>query len=367
MLTEDEKYRYNRHLILDNVGPEGQDKLKKARVLVIGAGGLGCPILQYLSAAGVGTIGVIDFDNVDISNLQRQILFKTEDIGKNKAERAAYNLTQLNPNIKFEVYQVRLSNQNAIELFEKYDLIIDGTDNFSTRYLVNDACVIANKPLVYGSIFKFEGQVSVFNFENGPSYRCLFPDPPKNGTVPNCSEIGVIGVLPGIIGTQQANEAIKIILGIGEPLSGKLMIYDALNSNYLKVNVSRNEKIIQSTLDMKAEFKNFDYDLFCGIDSNKTNDLTNNINSEFYLKAIDNSEFLIIDVREEYELPRLEANNLLEIPLDVLEINLEKIKQDKKIICVCQSGIRSLQAIDIFKTEGLKNDFYNLEGGVKNL
>src|SRR5690606_19253182 len=215
--------RYSRHIILSEIGQAGQDKLLSAKVLVIGAGGLGCPVLQYLAAAGIGTLGIIDFDVVEISNLQRQVLFGTSSLGKNKAEAAKKHLEDLNPEISIMAYAEKLTYQNALELFKNYDIIVDGSDNFETRYLVNDACIITNKPLVFGAIYKFEGQVSVFNYQNGPSYRCLFPNPPQKDTVPNCSEIGVLGVLPGIIGSMQANEVLKIILGIGSTLSGKLL------------------------------------------------------------------------------------------------------------------------------------------------
>lgn len=219
--------RYNRHIILSEIGQQGQDKISNAKVLVVGAGGLGCPILQYLTAAGIGTIGIIDFDVVDISNLQRQVLFGSSSLGQNKAEAAKQRLKDLNNTISIISYPKKLTYKNAITLFNQYDIIVDGTDNFETRYLVNDACIITNKPLVFGAIYKFEGQISVFNYKNGPSYRCLFPNPP-NGTVPNCSEIGVLGVLPAIIGSMQANEILKIILGIGNVLSGKLLCYNAL-------------------------------------------------------------------------------------------------------------------------------------------
>ena len=248
MLSESEKKRYNRHLILDKVGIEGQQRLKNARVLVIGAGGLGCPVLLYLTAAGVGNIGIIDFDTVDESNLQRQVLFTTEDIGKNKALAAKERLLARNNCIEITVFPEKLTTENALELFGQYDIIIDGTDNFSTRYLVNDACVISNKPLIYGAIFKFEGQVTVFNYQNGPTYRCLFPNPPKAGSVPSCSDIGVLGVLPGLIGLQQANEALKIILQIGEILSGKLTIYNALGADTTIVNITKNETAVNLSL-----------------------------------------------------------------------------------------------------------------------
>ena len=267
MLTEKEKYRYSRHLLLDKVGEDGQEKLKAAKVLVIGAGGLGCPILQYLTAAGVGTIGIIDFDTVDETNLQRQVLFTKDDIGKNKALIAASRLNQLNEFVNFNIHAEKLTNANALGLFVDYDIIVDGTDNFSTRYLVNDACVLADRPLVYGAIYKFEGQVSVFNYKGGPTYRCLFPEPPEAGVVPNCSEIGVIGVLPGLIGTQQANEVIKLILGIGEPLSGKLAVYDALQASQLVLDIARNEEEVEIV--KQLDFKNYDYDYFCGIKQEK--------------------------------------------------------------------------------------------------
>jgi adenylyltransferase/sulfurtransferase len=232
-LSKAEQQQYNRHLILDEIGELGQLKLKKAKVLVIGAGGLGCPILQYLSAAGVGTIGVVDDDTIEKSNLQRQVLYSHDDIGDFKAEVAANKLAGLNPYVNFEIYLQRLNKEIAVELFLKYDVIVDGSDNFPTRYLVNDAAILTNKPVVFGSIFKFEGQVSVFNYNNGPSYRCLYPNPPKSEDVPNCSEIGVLGVLPGIIGALQANEVLKLVLGIGEILSGKLLTYNALNMQQL--------------------------------------------------------------------------------------------------------------------------------------
>ena len=222
--------RYSRHIILSEIGQIGQDRISNTKVLVIGAGGLGCPILQYLTAAGVGTIGIIDFDVVELSNLQRQVLFGTSSLGKNKAIAAKARLEDLNDSISIIAYPEPLTYQNAIALFNQYNIIVDGSDNFETRYLVNDACIITNKPLVFGAIYKFEGQVSVFNYQNGPSYRCLFPTPPKKDSVPNCSEIGVLGVLPGIIGSMQANEVLKIILGLGNSLSGKLLCYNALTS-----------------------------------------------------------------------------------------------------------------------------------------
>lgn len=361
MLTEKEKYRYSRHLLLDKVGEQGQEKLKTAKVLVIGAGGLGCPILQYLSAAGVGIIGIVDFDTIDETNLQRQVLFTTKDIGKNKAEVAANRLKELNEYVQFNIYNERLTNKNAIELFSQYDIVVDGTDNFSTRYLVNDACIKTNRPLVYGAIYKFEGQVSVFNYKGGPSYRCLFPEPPEFGSVPNCSDVGVIGVLPGLIGTQQANEVIKIILQIGQPLSGKLVMFDALNASQFVVEIKRNEEQIK--IAQELDFEKYDYDFFCGI---KNNDEVEEINLQDLLKLLEKEEVQIIDVRDEWERPKLKLNNILNAPLDDLEDYIEMIDRNKKVVVVCQSGGRSMQAIKFLQDEYQFSNLINLKEGIKN-
>lgn len=256
ILSQEENKQYSRHLILDEIGVIGQERLKASKVLVIGAGGLGCPILQYLTAAGVGTIGIIDNDTVDQTNLQRQILYTHTDIGKYKTEVAAKRLAKLNPFVNFVVYVEKLTNQNALNLFSCYDIIVDGSDNFPTRYLANDAAILTNKPLVFGSIFKFEGQVTVFNYQNGPTYRCLYPNPPQANTVPNCSEIGVLGVLPGIIGSIQANEVLKIICEIGEVLSGKLFTFNVLTMEQYKLNFKKNNAIKITGLEN-------DYHFFC--------------------------------------------------------------------------------------------------------
>ncbi len=358
MLNDIEKYRYSRHLLLDEVGAHGQEKLKAAKVLVVGAGGLGCPVLQYLTAAGVGTIGIIDFDKVDETNLQRQILFTMNDVGINKAIAAKVRLEQLNPYTDINSIDQKLTTENALELFSQYDIVVDGTDNFSTRYLVNDACVLANKPLVYGAIYKFEGQVSVFNYNNGPSYRCLFPEAPEAGSVPNCSEIGVIGVLPGIIGTQQANEVIKIILEIGKPLSGKLLTYDALNATQLIVNLTRNEK--QVKIAQQIDLKTYDYDYFCGI---KKDDTMNEISVQELKNLLEKEDLQIIDVRESHEMPKVEALKALNIPLQTIPQNMGKIAKDKKVIIHCQHGVRSMHAIDFLQQNGFDN-LYNLTGGI---
>ncbi|PCI98395.1 MAG: hypothetical protein COB15_06175 [Flavobacteriales bacterium] len=368
-LTDQEKNRYSRHILLDKVGLEGQEKLKSAKVLVVGAGGLGCPVLQYLTAAGVGTIGIIDFDRVDATNLQRQVLYTVADIGENKAVTAKNRLTQLNPHINFDVYPEKLTTKNALNLFSNYDIVVDGTDNFSTRYLVNDACVITNKPLIYGAIYKFEGQVSVFNYKNGPTYRCLFPEPPKAGSVPNCSEIGVLGVLPGLIGAQQANEVIKLILEIGEPLSGKLLTYDSLNNSFLTLKINRSEEEVLKVLNNSADFENIDYDFFCGI---KTNNDLKEISVEGLKSMLESSEdFQILDVRGEWEQPRIDVSTsvngqLLVAPLNELENFIDKISKDKKVVVVCQHGIRSVAAIEHLENNYDFENLINLENGLAN-
>lgn len=344
--------RYSRHIVLDEIGQEGQDKLSLAKVLVVGAGGLGCPVLQYLAAAGIGTIGIIDFDVVEESNLQRQILFGTSSLGMNKAVAAKIRLEDLNPTITIEAYPEKLTAKNALPLFENYDVIIDGSDNFATRYLVNDAAIITNKPIVYGAIYKFEGQVSVFNYQSGPSYRCLFPTPPKEGSVANCSEVGVLGVLPGIIGTMQANEALKIVLGFEGILSGKLLCYNAKTSetNMLKLVKSASE--IEKVLAGQADFQNHDFEAFC-------ESPVVDISAE---EAFQKQNCQFIDVREFGEKPILEMPNCIQIPLNRLEQNLTKINSEKNKIVFCQVGIRSKAAIEILQKHGFDN-CYNLKTG----
>lgn len=344
--------RYNRHIILSEIGQTGQDKISKSKVLVIGAGGLGCPILQYLTAAGIGKLGIIDFDTVDISNLQRQVLFGTSSLGKNKAEAAKKRLEDLNDSISIIAYPEQLTYKNAIDLFNQYDIIVDGSDNFETRYLVNDACVITHKPLVFGAIYKFEGQIAVFNYKNGPSYRCLFPTPPEKGTVPNCSEIGVLGVLPGIIGTMQANEVLKIILGLGHTLSGKLLCYNALTMQQSLLKVSRNQDEINAVLKSKSHFNEKQSDFNCDIDSVQVSikDILQKENIQF------------IDVREAQEQPKVKNLPVTYIPLSELENSLDKIDTTKKSAFFCQSGIRSKRAILILQKHQLKNCFSIIEG-----
>ncbi|WP_298548499.1 molybdopterin-synthase adenylyltransferase MoeB [uncultured Aquimarina sp.] len=333
MLSREEKTQYNRHLILDEIGEEGQNKLASAKVLVIGAGGLGCPVLQYLTAAGVGTIGIIDDDEVDQTNLQRQILYTIDDIGRSKAKVAAEKLSRLNPFVFFKVYEEKLDADNALELFEEYDIIVDGSDNFPTRYLVNDACVLTDKPLVFGSIFKFQGQVSVLNYENGPTYRCLFPNPPASGAVPNCSDIGVLGVLPGIIGSLQTNEVIKMITGIGEVLRGKLLYFDALTLQQQVLSFKKNDTIEVDQLED-------DYDFFCGIRSNTFEEIT-----PLELKQ-NHENYQILDVRTIEEYNNFNIGGI-HIPLDMVLNRVLELNNHKPIVVCCQSGIRSKKAIEI--------------------
>jgi len=361
MLNNREISRYSRHISLDNIGMEGQLKLKNSKVLVIGAGGLGCPILQYLTAAGIGNIGIIDFDIIEESNLQRQILFSTIDTGSYKAEIAAQKLMLLNPLVKFDVYIDKLTTQNALELFDKYDVIVDGTDNFSTRYLVNDACIHTKKPLVYGAIHKYEGQYSVFNYNNGPSYRCLFPEPPKAGTLPNCSELGVFGVLPGIIGCYQANEVIKIILNIGTISSGVLNVFNLLNNSSYSMSIKPSRTEIDNVIKNKDNFKNYNYDIFCGITHN--NDIKDINLQEFKLKLKDKN-IQILDVREPWELPKINNHSIINIPLNDIENNTNLLSKDLETIVFCQEGVRSIDCIIKLRKHGFTN-LINLKEGIK--
>lgn len=344
-LTNEEKKQYDRHLLLDEIGEKGQLKLKKARVLVIGAGGLGCPILQYLTAAGVGTIGIIDDDVVDQSNLQRQILYTMDDIGKSKAATAIKRLSMLNPFINFNLFQEKLSSKNAIELFKDYDIIVDGSDNFPTRYLANDAAVITNKPLVYGAIYKFEGQVSVFNYKGSATYRCLFPSPPDPKDSPNCSEIGVLGVLPGIIGSLQANEVIKMICGIGNVLSNQLLTYNMLNMQQMVLNYKKNTDIQIKKLDR-------DYEYACGLKIDEYGINRNELNA---LKG----DYHLLDVREphERELHHIGGQH---IPLNDLIKRMSEIVTDKDVVVYCRSGIRSKKAVELLKQNGFENNLFYL-------
>ncbi|TKD66265.1 molybdopterin-synthase adenylyltransferase MoeB [Flavobacterium sp. ASW18X] len=348
-LSQEEANQYHRHLILDEVGVAGQLKLKTAKVLVIGAGGLGCPILQYLAAAGVGTLGIIDDDVVAISNLQRQILYSTDTVGQPKVDVAKKRLEALNPHVNIIAHNTRLTRDNALEIIREYDIVVDGSDNFATRYLVNDACVLADKPLVFGSIFKFDGQVTVFNYQNGPTYRCIYPNPPAEDTVPNCSEIGVLGVLPGIIGGLQASETLKIILGLGTVLSGTLLQIDVLSGKQLKLNFKRNPEINITELLPS-------YEAFCGI-SSSVQELT-------WAKVQENpSYYNLLDVRTPEER---EAHHLggLHIPLSDLNTQWNRIPISENLVVYCQSGKRSAKAIHVLKEHLKETTLYSLKGGV---
>jgi len=359
--------RYHRQVILPEFGEEGQQKLLKAKVLVIGAGGLGCPALQYLVAAGIGTIGIVDDDVVALNNLHRQVLYSMNDIGLSKAERATHILQQLNPDIKVLSYNERLENKNALMLFEEFDIIIDGTDNFSTRYLINDACVLLDKPLVYGAISQFEGQVSIFNAQlrrqaesnEAVNYRDLFPEPPKEGEVLNCAEAGVLGVLPGIIGTMMANETIKLITRIGEPLINQLLTYNALNNQVYLLNLSaRKETRSLIPKDEKA-FLQMDYVWLCSSPVQQSE-----IDPDIFNDMIANGNVDVIDVRESHETPSVNEFKHLKIPLAQLSDNSSLIKSEN-VIAFCQSGKRSLQAAKILSgIFGDSKKIYSLRGGI---
>ena len=369
MLTEKEISRYSRHLLLPEIGKEGQEKLKNSSVLVIGAGGLGCPVLSYLTAAGIGKIGILDFDIVDESNLQRQVLYGINDIGKSKSEIAKQKLAGQNPLIEIESFNSKLSTQNALEIFSKYNIIVDGTDNFATRYMINDACVLLGKSLVSGSIYKFQGQVSVFNLQNtpvaGPTYRCLFPSPPPAKSAPSCSEIGVMGVLPGIIGTFMANEVIKIITAIGEILSGKVLLVDALSMVFHKITLERNPLAIQSAPQNAEEFRKMNYDYFCGTQGNNI-PIRDILPSELLSLLSSKENIQVIDVREPNEQPEITEFNHLKIPLGEIEKHVGSIDKEHRVIVICRSGIRSRKAIELLSGKYGFQNLYNLKGGWMN-
>lgn len=367
--SKQELERYSRHIIIPEFGIEGQRKLKEAKVLVVGTGGLGSPVLLYLAAAGVGTIGIVDFDKVDDSNLQRQVLFGVGDVGRPKVDAAAERLRALNPYINIVTYNVQLHSSNALDILKDYDLVADGTDNFPTRYLVNDAAVILGKTNVYASIFRFDGQVTVFNYKHadgtfGPQYRDLYPTPPPPGLVPSCAEGGVLGVLPGIIGSLQASEVIKVITGIGEPLVGKLYLFDALSFE------SRTLKFKKDPATPKVE-KLIDYEHFCGIVKPATEAKKDNTVKEISVKELkalkdQGADFQLIDVREEYEYEIANLANLGAelIPLATVPANAERIAKDKQVIIHCRSGARSGNAVRLLESQFGYDNLYNLKGGI---
>jgi adenylyltransferase/sulfurtransferase len=367
-LTNDEVRRYSRHLIMPEVGVEGQRKLKAARVLCVGAGGLGSPASLYLAAAGVGTLGLIDFDTVDFSNLQRQILFSTDDVGRPKLRAASDRLQGLNPNIRVVRHETMLNSSNALEIFKDYDIIVDGADNFPTRYLVNDACVLLGKPNVYGSIFRFDGQISIFATKNGPCYRCLYPEPPPPGLVPSCAEGGVLGVLPGVVGTIQATEAIKLILGAGEPLIGRLLLFDALQMKFRTLKLQKDRECPVCG-EHPTVTKLIDYEMFCGITPATRAADKGDVDAAFEtnvedLKAhLDRGDVWLLDVREprEFEIARIPGSTL--IPLGELPKRLNEVPTDKDVIVHCKSGVRSAKAVNLLREHGYTR-VKNLKGGI---
>jgi len=368
-LSNDEIKRYSRHLIMPEVGVDGQRRLKAGSVLCIGAGGLGSPAAMYLAAAGVGRIGIVDFDVVDFSNLQRQIIHGTPDVGRSKLASAKDRLLALNPHIQVDTYEEALSSENAFRLFEPYDIILDGTDNFPTRYLVNDACVILGKPNTYGSIFRFEGQASVFGMKNGPCYRCLYPEPPPPGLVPSCAEGGVLGVLPGIIGVIQATEAIKLLTGVGEPLVGRFLLYDALKMRFRELKVPKDPDCPVCGTHPTVT-KLIDYQQFCGIHPASPETAVNAVSNGFDITAVELKQRLdrgdkvrIIDVREpnEYQINRIPGSEL--IPLGELPRRYAELDPDDELVMHCKMGGRSAKAADFLRSVGFKH-VQNLKGGI---
>ena len=364
-LTNEEIARYSRHLILPEVGLAGQLKLKQAKVAMVGAGGLGAPLGLYLAAAGVGRVGIVDFDVVDASNLQRQVIHGTRDIGRKKLDSAADRMRDINPNIQIDKFDTGLDSENALEILRNYDLVVDGTDNFPTRYLVNDACVLLKKPNVYGSIFRFEGQATVFAYQDGPCYRCLYPEPPPPGLVPSCAEGGVLGILPGIIGVVQATEAVKIILGIGETLKGRLLLYDALGMRFRELKLRR-DKDCPVCGDHPTVTKLIDYQEFCGVKPVSTQAMPADgiIDPVEVKKKQDKGDkFLLLDVREphEYQIARIPGSTL--IPLGQLPARLGELDKNAEIVAHCKMGGRSQQAVDLMKQHGFAN-VRNMTGGI---
>ncbi|MBZ5698916.1 MAG: molybdopterin-synthase adenylyltransferase MoeB [Acidobacteriia bacterium] len=364
-LSKEEVLRYSRHLIMPEVGLEGQLKLKRARVLMIGAGGLGAPLGLYLAAAGVGHLGIVDFDVVDFSNLQRQVTFSTDDVGKHKTEAAKARLSRLNPTIEIKAFETQLTSENAFELFRDFDIIVDGTDNFPTRFLVNDACLLLGKPNVYGSIFRFEGQATVFGYPGGPCYRCLYPEPPPPGLVPSCAEGGVLGVLPGIVGAIQAMETIKLILGSGDPLVGRLLLFDALAMRFRELKLHKNPACPLCG-EHRTITKLIDYDEFCGIRGEEALAVTNGVPEitprDLRARQDRGEDLFILDVREVHEYQICNLKGKL-IPLGELARRVNELDSSREMVVHCRSGKRSAEAIQFLQKAGFKK-LWNLKGGV---
>jgi adenylyltransferase/sulfurtransferase len=370
-LTSDEVRRYSRHLIMPEVGVEGQRRLKAAKVLCVGAGGLGSPASLYLAAAGVGTLGLIDYDTVDFSNLQRQVLYSTDDVGRPKLQAAADRLRGLNPNVKVVAHETMLNSSNALEIFSHYDVIVDGADNFPTRYLTNDACVLLGKPNVYGSIFRFDGQVSIFATKAGPCYRCLYPEPPPPGLVPSCAEGGVLGVLPGVVGTIQATEALKVIIGQGETLVGRLLLFDALQMKFRTLKLQKDRECPVCG-DHPTVTKLIDYELFCGITPAVKAADKGTVSPELETtvddlkERLDKGDVFLLDVREprEYDIAKIDGSVL--IPLGELPKRLNELPQGPDapdIVVHCKSGVRSAKAVNLLREAGFDR-VKNLKGGI---
>jgi adenylyltransferase/sulfurtransferase len=364
-LTKAEIQRYSRHLIMPEVGMDGQLKLKRAKVLCIGTGGLGAPLGVYLAAAGVGRIGLVDFDVVDHSNLQRQILFGTKDVGRAKIQAAADRLQDLNPEIQIDRLETRLTSENALELFKDYDIIVDGTDNFPTRYLVNDACVLLKKPNVYGSIFRFEGQVTIFGYPDGPCYRCLYPEPPPPGLVPSCAEGGVLGVLPGIVGSIQAAETLKLILGAGESLVGRLLLFDALAMRFRELKLRKNPDCPVCGTHPTVT-KLIDYAEFCGIRGEEASLAPSTVPDitprELKARLDRGDDLFILDVREPHEYQICNIGGRL-IPLGDLSKRVNELDSSREIVAHCRSGKRSSEAAEFLRSAGFRK-VLNLKGGI---
>jgi len=361
-LSREELRRYSRHLILPDLGIDGQRRLKKARVLLIGAGGLGSPLALYLAAAGIGTLGLVDFDVVEASNLQRQVLHGTRDIGRSKLASARDRIADVNPHVRCELHETRLTASNALEILREYDVVVDGTDNFATRYLTNDACVLLGKPNVYGSIFRFEGQVSVFATTDGPCYRCLYPEPPPPGLVPSCAEGGVLGVLPGLVGTIQATEALKLILGIGDPLIGRLLLVDSLGATYRTLKVRRNP--LCPACGTREIQQLIDYDEFCGVSTEQPAGTIPQISPlDLAARLRRGDDIDVIDVREpyEWEIAHIEGARLL--PFSEVPVSLATIDTARDVVVLCKSGGRSAAAVSHLQSVGYRK-VWNLRGGI---
>jgi sulfur-carrier protein adenylyltransferase/sulfurtransferase len=361
-LTHEEMRRYSRHLILPDVAIDGQRKLKAARVLLIGAGGLGSPLALYLAAAGVGTLGIVDFDVVEASNLQRQILHGTKDIGRSKLASARDRIADVNPHVRTELHETRLTAGNALDIVREYDIVVDGTDNFATRYLTNDACVLLGKPNVYGSIFRFEGQASVFATTGGPCYRCLYPEPPPPGLVPSCAEGGVLGVLPGLVGTIQATEVLKLILGIGDPLIGRLLLIDSLGATYRTLKVRKDPACPAcGTREIKELI---DYDQFCGFNAGESAETIPQISAiELAERLRRGDDIDLIDVREPYEWEIAHIDGARLLPFAEIPATLATIDTARDVIVLCKSGGRSAAAVSHLQSVGYRK-VWNLRGGI---